>query len=247
MKKLLLLCLLLSFYVQPIHSLGNVFVVNKDYLRQLKENINPTQVDDVFGYDFPVITNPDDVMIIVNKQVQLSAEYEPNDLVEVDVFKVGATTNKQMRKVAADALKELFEKAKRQGYTLAAISGYRSYSTQNRIYHNYVANHGQSSADRFSARPGHSEHQLGLAMDISVASIGYSLSERLAETPEGFWVRHNAHYFGFIIRYPQGKEPITGYMYEPWHLRYVGVELATQIYLCDCTMEEYYFMVSEKQ
>lgn len=245
MKKIFMIVLILMYSVQPIQGNGLVFVVTQQYLDQLREDINPTKTMMMEKVEFPVIINPDDITIIVNKVVRLSKDYEPDDLVEVDVRTSGATNNKQMRKEAADALKDLFDQAKKHNYILVAISGYRPYAMQERLYTNYVEKYGQSEADRFSAMPGHSEHQLGLAMDISVGSLNNSLTTGLANTPEGFWVHHNAHHFGYITRYHKGKEHITGYMYEPWHLRYVGVELATQLYLCDCTMEEYYLMVSE--
>ena len=118
-------------------------------------------------------------------------------------------------------------------------SGFRSYETQNRIYNNYVSNYGQSSADTFSARPGHSEHQTGLAIDVN------SIDDSFADTPEAEWLASHAHEYGFIIRYPKGKESITGYKYEPWHIRYLGVEKATEVYNSGLTLEEFLGIDSE--
>jgi D-alanyl-D-alanine carboxypeptidase len=112
-------------------------------------------------------------------------------------------------------------------------SGFRSYAYQQNLYNRYVARDGKAEADRYSARPGHSEHQTGLAMDVN--SVGQSF----AYTSEGKWLAAHAHEYGFIIRYPKGKEDITGYMYEPWHIRYVGVEIAKEITEAGITFEEY--------
>ena len=106
-----------------------------------------------------------------------------------------------------------------QGIGLSIISGYRSYSRQSTLYNNYVSRDGKAAADTYSARAGHSEHQTGLAADIN------SLYQSFINTPEGQWLNNNCYKYGFIIRYPQGKESITGYMYEPWHIRFVGVDL----------------------
>ena len=124
------------------------------------------------------------------------------------------------------------------GLGLYISSGFRSYDTQVSVYGNYVATLGQAGADRTSARPGHSEHQSGLAFDLN------TIDHAFADTPEGQYVRDNAHRFGLIIRYPQGKESITGYEWEPWHIRYVGVDLATKLYTSGQTLEEYFGITS---
>lgn len=120
-----------------------------------------------------------------------------------------------------------------KGLNLYISSGFRSYWDQKAIYDRLVAQGGVAWADRDTARPGHSEHQTGLTFDLN------SISESFAYTPEGQWVRDNAHRFGFVIRYPQGKEAITGYIWEPWHLRYLGVPVATELYTSGLTLEEY--------
>jgi len=134
---------------------------------------------------------------------------------------------------ATNALYSLQDAASLAGFSLPLVSGYRSYNRQNTIYNNYVKNYGQASADTFSARPGHSEHQTGLAFDIG------KIDDNFGNTPAGTWLKNNAHYYGFIIRYPKGKENITGYKYEPWHIRYLGVSIATDIYNKGVTLEEY--------
>lgn len=127
-----------------------------------------------------------------------------------------------------------------QGLNIYISSGYRSYWTQENLYSNYVARDGKEAADTYSARAGHSEHQTGLCFDLN------SIDDSFAATPEGQWVNDNCYKYGFIIRYPKGKEPQTGYMYESWHLRYVGNELAAKLYNGGnwITLEEYYGITS---
>ena len=139
---------------------------------------------------------------------------------------------------AYNSLLLMFAAAAEDGYSLWLLSGYRSYEDQDRIYNNYVARDGQAEADRYSARPGHSEHQSGLAFDLN------SLYQSFGETEEGIWLAENCHRFGFIIRYPSEKESITGYMYEPWHVRYIGVEMAQKVKDSGLCLEEYFGITS---
>lgn len=127
------------------------------------------------------------------------------------------------------------------GLNLYISSGFRSYASQSAIYNRFVANEGVAGADTHSARPGHSEHQTGLAIDLN------TISESFGYTPEGRWVAENAHRFGFIVRYPQGKQSITGYVWEPWHLRYLGVDAATAVYNSGLSLEEYLGITSVYQ
>lgn len=190
-----------------------------------------------------LVTNPSDYDVVVNKERHLSSSYVPEDLVPLDDIPKSLQNPEvnQLRKVAYDALKELFAVAKEeQSFDLYARSGYRSYNTQVSLYGSYVSNHGQEAADKFSAKPGQSEHQTGLAMDITCPSMNYQLDTTFGDKDEGKWVSENAHKFGFIVRYPKGKEDITGYQYEPWHLRYVGLSLAKEIYENKLTLEEYF-------
>ena len=187
-----------------------------------------------------VITNYTAYDSVVNKQRNLPANYEPEDLVTVEVPTCLPNPEiRQLRQKASDALTEMFKAAEDDGIRLVARSGYRSYQTQKALYSNYVAQHGQENADRFSAAPGQSEHQTGLAMDVTAESVGLQLDEKFGDTLEGQWVAQNSHHYGFIIRYPEGMESITGYLYEPWHLRYLGNPLATLVYESGLTLEEY--------
>lgn len=182
--------------------------------------------------------------VLVNKQNSLSEDYAPEDLVTINVPTILENPEvNQLRKEAADALYAMFEEAKTEDVYLHARSGYRSYNTQVHLFNNYVKNYGEEAAMKFSARPGHSEHQTGLVMDVSSQSVDYKLTREFGETKEGIWLKENAHKFGFIIRYPEGKEEITGYIYEPWHIRYLGVDVATAVYESGLTYEE--FLVEE--
>ncbi|RKP56321.1 D-alanyl-D-alanine carboxypeptidase family protein [Cohnella endophytica] len=188
-----------------------------------------------------VVNNSLSLYVLVNKKRELSSSYVPNDLVVPDVpFSFsGSSPKKQMRKAAAKALESLFAAAKKDGIELKAVSGYRSYATQKSIFDNNAKNKGEEVANRTSARPGQSEHQTGLAMDISSASVGYALEESFAKTKEGKWLAAHAADHGFIIRFLKGKESITGYSYEPWHVRYVGKDIAKDIMKKKVTLEEY--------
>lgn len=191
-----------------------------------------------------VVDNPESSQVYLNKQRKLPDGYEPADLVDPNVYHYAAEgdSKRQMREEAAKALESLFKLAKEQGIELIAVSGYRSYDRQKQIYDSSVTTNGQEYADKYSASPGTSEHQTGLAMDIgsSTETVATLLEESFKQTSEGEWLAENAHYEGFIIRYPEGKTGITGYNYEPWHIRYVGKEIATAIYDDDLTLEEYF-------
>lgn len=202
-----------------------------------------------YNYDEEIIRkieNPLTFYVLCNKLNQLSSTYIPEDLVEPDVlFSFDHEDEKRfLRKHTAQALETLFKAAEDEGHILYALSGYRSYARQEAVYGYWVSKYGQEEADKFSARPGHSEHQTGLAMDITSRSVGFDLTESFGEEPEGIWVKENAHRFGFIIRYPKDKIDITLYNYEPWHLRYVGYELANLLYEENLTLEECYEMLT---
>lgn len=178
------------------------------------------------------------LLAIVNKKFKLPSDYVPANLRTV---KIPLINNQPLRNDAATALEQMNNDALKKGIRMHLRSGYRSYWTQNTLYNNYVAQYGRASADTFSARPGHSEHQTGLAFDLGDRDApGCDLAACFANTKSGKYVAQNAHRFGFIIRYPNGKTGITGYTYEPWHLRYVGVSAATNIYNSGKTMEEYF-------
>lgn len=187
------------------------------------------------------VSNVQDVMVVVNKRRELPADYVPPDLVAPDIpFSFsGDDPKKLMRAEAAKALEQLFAAAAAEQIELAGVSGYRSYARQQEIFNWNAQQQGLEEANKTSAIPGQSEHQTGLAMDVSSPSVGYALVEEFGETKEGKWLAEHAPRYGFIIRYPKGKEAITGYSYEPWHLRYVGVKAAQEISEAGLTLEEY--------
>ncbi len=192
--------------------------------------------------NLPVVTNPESKAVVVNKQRALPADYVPNDLVVPNVpFSFdGESEKKYLRKEAAKALELLFAQAEADGIELFGVSGYRSYNTQSAIFNYNVQTQGEEEARRFSAFPGQSEHQTGLSIDVSSRSANLSLEQIFGETEEGKWLAEHAADFGFIIRYPEGKEHITGYAYEPWHIRYVGKSMAEDIMQREITLEEYF-------
>ena len=165
----------------------------------------------------------------------------PTDFVPLDVTlsTFALTGTNYLRRDAADATEKLFEAAKEEGIELLLRSGYISYETQKKNYEQDLYEMGMEYAEKISMRPGHSEHQLGLAIDITSDSVNQSLSVDFAKTEEGKWVLEHAHEFGFIIRYPENREAEVGYTYQPWHLRYVGVEVASEIYENDWVLEDY--------
>ncbi|WP_159888503.1 M15 family metallopeptidase [Paenibacillus puerhi] len=193
------------------------------------------------GGAIQVIAKPAEIAVLVNKTNKLPENYKPQDLVDPDVpfvFKEKLEKRK-MRKEAASALEKLFQGAKDAGLPLAGVSAYRSHATQTALYNNYVKKHGEEEANKFSAKPGQSEHETGLAIDVAGANGKCPAQDCFGATPEAKWLAEHAHEYGFIVRYLKGKESITGYQYEPWHLRYVGVELAKDITKQGVTLEEY--------
>lgn len=152
-------------------------------------------------------------ILIVNKRYSLPSIYNPG--------------------VNSAALTALKAAAKAAGHAMPTCSGFRSYSTQKALYARYVAKYGKQATDTFSAQAGHSEHQTGLAFAVG------SINNNYGNTKAGKWLAKNAHIYGYIIRYPKGKESKTGYMYEPWHIRYLGTEIATAVYNSGLCLEEY--------
>lgn len=194
----------------------------------------------------PVAVNTDTTTLdfIINRDYPLTEAYRPDDLVIPDIpfgFSDMTLDKRKLKKVAAEALEELYAAAlAEENLTIYGMSGYRSYDRQYDIYGANLINRGIRHTNLYSAAPGNSEHQTGLAIDVSCAAVGFGLVERFATTAEGIWLKENCWRFGFILRYPQEKEHITGYAYEPWHIRYVGVPLAYYLFTNNLTLEEYY-------
>ena len=192
---------------------------------------SPTQPDKEFttskgfkGYTKNGMTYIDGILI-ANKTYSLPSTYKPGGLT--------STTNEAFKKMQAAA--------KLDGISLVIKSGYRSYATQKSTYNYYVSRDGKTKADTYSARPGHSEHQTGLAMDLNI------INDTFHNTKEAKWLASNCYKYGFILRYPKGKTNETGYKYESWHFRYVGVDLATKLYNNGdwITLESYFGITSQ--
>ena len=185
--------------------------------------------------------NLDTTYVLVNKYNYLSKDYVPKNLEKInDNYSNG---NKKLAHEARIAFEELAKNAKKDNINVRAISTYRSYNYQNQLYNNYVASSGVKEANRFSAKPGFSEHQTGLAIDCDNK---VSFFENFEKTESFKWMMQNAHKYGFILRYPKDKEHITGYKYESWHYRYVGVEIASYIKKNNITFDEYYVRFIER-
>lgn len=180
---------------------------------------SPEPVVPAFDRSARSIDDPSSIWVVVDKRRPLQpADYEPADLVSVPV---AYTWEPRLRKEAADAVVAMFGAASQEaGLSLASNSSYRSYGAQQNIY---------VGDDELTARPGFSEHQTGLAIDVGPESGVCSIDVCFADTPEGQWVRDNAHRFGFIMRYPADEQAVTGYQFEPWHFRYVGTDLAAEM------------------
>ncbi|MFT4148400.1 MAG: M15 family metallopeptidase [Micrococcaceae bacterium] len=188
--------------------------------------------------------DPTSTSVFVNKHNPLQPEsYAPTDLRNPNILLDGDPTaeNMHLRNVSATALEKMAAASAAAGITLKVVSGYRSYQTQIDVYNQWVASYGQEDADNRSARPGFSEHQTGLAVDVGQADGTDDLNQDFSTTPAGQWLASHCNDYGFIIRFPAGKEAITGYMYEPWHLRYLGVEISKDMKAKGIqTLEEYF-------
>ena len=217
----------------------------EEYLTYKSENPDKSNSDIISivntssNIDWYDVIKPSDIsrgnLVLVNKYNYLPDNYEIEDLVNMSI-KV-AFSGKKIKKEVYDAFYNLSMDARKYDLTIVANSTYRDYNYQAALYKRYKNNKGQNYADSYAARPGHSEHQTGLAIDVSTLN---SSMENFHETDEYTWLINNAHKYGFILRYPEGKEYITGYNYESWHYRYVGVDVATQIKNENITFDEYY-------
>ncbi|MEI7522514.1 MAG: M15 family metallopeptidase [Candidatus Saccharibacteria bacterium] len=187
-------------------------------------------------------TDPNSIWVVVNKKLALPNGFAPYDLVVPNVSLRLESTSMQMqvRQVIKADLEAMFAAAKKEGHSLMLSSGYRSVAYQKSLYDGYVVTQGLASADRSSARPGHSEHQTGLAFDVEPSNKRCELEQCFGDTPEGKWLAEHAANYGFIIRYGKDQEQLTGYEYEPWHLRYVGKNLASELVINSKTLEQYF-------
>lgn len=199
----------------------------------------PAETPPAFDRTAYSIDDPASLWVISNKQRPLQpTNWEPLDL-EMPIGVANANAQ-PLRAPAARAIESMVQAAANAGIRLSITSAFRPFDYQAMLYHNYIARDGQTAADTYSARPGHSEHQTGLAVDVDDGT-GCMLNACFGQTPGGLWVAEHAAEYGFVIRYPSGADAITGFTYEPWHLRYVGVELAQEMRVTGTnTLEEFF-------
>ena len=191
---------------------------------------------DYYDEDIVTKTNTNDgILMLVNKFHYLTNEYKPDDL--VDIKKTYGYGENEIKKEVFDSFLNMWSAAKEENINLIITSAYRDYDYQEKLWKNYSNQKGKKWADSVAARAGYSEHQTGLSLDI--VTYG-STMDNFESTDEFKWLSENAHKYGFILRYPKGKEDLTGYSYESWHYRYVGVDVATKIYKEKITFDEYY-------
>ena len=211
----------------------NEYLNNHEYdIKDVVTYVN-LNLDKKFYTDTKETADPDSLLVLVNKYNHLPDNYKPSDLVYVD----GAYGNKvPFRSVLKDAFVELQNAANNEiNINLMPTTAFRNQSFQTRLYNNYVASDGKEKADTYSARPGYSEHQTGLAIDLKNTALS---NVRLTDDNYN-WLENNAYKYGFIIRFPKDKEFVTGYQFENWHIRYVGQDVAKIIYENKLTLEEY--------
>ena len=219
-----------------------------DYLKYLKdypsvrdtiEIVNTKRYMELYS-DISETDLSKDLLMLINKYYKLPSDYEPDDLVSVDP----SLGRGMLRKEVYENYKKLYADALEMGYNLKVVSAYRSYATQEVLYNRYLNDDPQEIVDTYSARPGHSEHQSGLCLDVS--EPGYSIDD-FYKTEASKWLADNCHKYGFIIRYPEGKTDITGYQGEPWQIRYLGLAVANDVKEKGITYDEYYACFVEKR
>ena len=234
-------------YLKDIYTILNLSYFHEENLeRYLKYNQGKelnyedliTYVNAQLDYKYYTnvinIENPKDITVLVNKYHKLSSSYIPEDLETIST-KYNKGYNNKLRHVAKVAFESMCEAALKENIKIYSGSAYRSYNYQQDLYNRYVATNGFNEAETFSARAGYSEHQTGLATDIMNAKVDYISKNDKEYT----WLINNSYKYGFILRYPEGKENITGYMFEEWHFRYVGIDIATTLSKLGLTYDEY--------
>ena len=193
-------------------------------------------LDDEEEQEYDVIKDGDYLLALVTKETKLKSDYVPSDLEPIPSY-MNPSYDMYLRTESLEMLKGLWHAAEEDGITLSIRSAYRSYSTQEWLFSDYASRHGEEEANRFSARPGQSEHQLGTTVDFGGTAVDFSAE--FATTDQGKWLAENAHRFGFAMSYPEGKEDITGYIFEPWHYRYIGVDAAQEWKQSGKTLREF--------
>lgn len=209
---------------------NNIRLNDEEVIKNVNMNLDLTPYENTYPANY---LNTE--KILVNKYYYLTSEYVPENLENISLSY--ALSNMRMVHNAKDAFERMAEAAKKEDLTIIAMSTYRSYNYQKNLYNRYLKQDDQKTVDSYSGRPGHSEHQTGLAVDVCNGNVDYT---KFHETKEFEWMMKHAHEYGFILRFPKGKEHETGYKYESWHYRYVGDEIANYIYQNNISYEEYY-------
>jgi D-alanyl-D-alanine carboxypeptidase len=207
------------------------------------ETPSPKPTKPNFNKEQYSLTDPTSIWVIVNKTHHMQpVSFVPSDLRLPNVSqRIPGAQEMKLRAPAASALEQMFLAASKADFQLRISTAYRGYTYQKELYDGYVQSDGQAAADTYSARPGYSEHQTGLAVDIRTQSNQCSLNQCFGSLAEGKWLAANAYKYGFLLRYPKDKQSITGYKYEPWHFRYVGTGLSKELHkLHTETLEEFF-------
>lgn len=236
MKKLVILILALVVIVA-----GLVFF-NQRRAVAPKPNENTSQPNAQFDKTQYSLDDPASLWLVVNKSRPMPLDYVPGELITagVKVDLSDSAEEQKIKKGVDEVLETMFADAKKAGFDLLFASGYRSADLQAAYYNSYVKRDGVAAANKYSAKPGTSEHQTGLVFDVARSDRKCYLEICFADTDEGKWLADNAYKYGFTLRYKNGKEDITGYQYEPWHFRYVGAQLAAELNNTDQTLEEFF-------
>ena len=215
---------------------NNTLIINNNNSEELAEKTKEHKIKEVIKEE------SNDIAKLVNKEFSLDEGYKPEDLVvpNVRLYCSEREERSHLRYVAAKALEEMFRAAESEGIELYLVSAFRSSNYQEGLYNNSLMRRGEEYTNRYIAKPNHSEHQTGLVADISTKSMNYELEPHFRDTEEGKWLANNAHKYGFILRYKEGREAETGYSFEPWHFRYVGKELSEYVFENNLILEDLY-------
>lgn len=234
----------LKYKLIPVVVVGGLLLLLLMAQKVIAPNVNighKNNISETFNKKQYSLEKPDSLWIIVNKKRPLPSTFAPSKLTAANFKGQPAESSEiPIKNEVYEPLAKLIADAIKDGNKLFLISGYRSYSVQKQVYDASVTQDGKEKADKTSARPGHSEHQTGLAADLGTIDHKCELQTCFGETDEGKWLANNAHKYGFVLRYPKGKDHITGFSYEPWHIRYVGIDLAEAVYKSNLTLEQFF-------
>lgn len=205
----------------------------------IESTILPTETPEIIEVEDPVdITSDNSITRLISTTFPIDKTYVPSDLIEINVIRKNGTP--KLREEATNALEEMIQASEEAGLKVRVLSAYRSYAEQESLYSYYYNTYGEEWASEIDDHPGASEHQLGLAVDLTQEYSNCDLQACFADTEVYAWLSKHAYEYGFIERYPEEKKEVTGIIYSSWHYRYVGKEEAKKLYESQLTMEEYY-------